>query len=77
MAVDLALGGGLRCGKPPRYDIVAIDRDLPVVYGDRVCAQLITLLAPPRILMLTAAGDLGDRVAGLDLDADDYLGKAG
>ena len=64
------------------YDVVVLDRDLPVVHGDDVCRSLIASSpAPgaaevPRILMLTASGDLDDRVAGLMLGADDYLGQA-
>src|SRR5439155_7062220 len=84
MAVDVAGDGGLALEKAATngYDVVVLDRDLPVVHGDEVCRSLIAATpAPgaaeiPRILMLTAAGDLDDRVAGLMLGADDYLGKA-
>jgi DNA-binding response OmpR family regulator len=55
------------------YDVIVLDRDLPVVHGDRVCRELAG--SGPRILMLTAAGDVEDRVDGLELGADDYLGK--
>ncbi len=83
MAVDVAADGGVALEKAATngYDVVVLDRDLPVVHGDDVCRSLIASSpAPgaaeiPRILMLTAAGDLGDRVAGLTLGADDYLGK--
>src|SRR5258707_7325045 len=83
MAVDVAADGGVALEKAATngYDVVVVDRDLPVVHGDDVCRSLIASSpAPgaaeiPRILMLTAAGDLGDRVAGLTLGADDYLGK--
>ena len=83
MAVDVAADGGVALEKAATngYDVVVLDRDLPVVHGDDVCRSLITASpAPgaaeiPRILMLTAAGDLDDRVAGLMLGADDYLGK--
>lgn len=57
------------------YDAVVLDRDLPVVHGDDVCRQLVAGVDPPRILMLTALGDLIDRVDGLPLGADDYLPK--
>lgn len=57
------------------YDAVILDRDLPGVHGDEVCRQLVSRPAPPRILMLTAAGALADRVHGLQLGADDYLAK--
>ena len=56
-------------------DIVVLDRDLPVLGGDAVCRTLVSQGYPARILMLTAAGTLGDRVTGLDLGADDYLAK--
>jgi len=56
-------------------DVVVLDRDLPVLSGDAVCRTLVAQQYPARILMLTAAGTLDDRVAGLDLGADDYLAK--
>lgn len=56
-------------------DVVLLDRDLPGLGGDAVCRTLMAINHPARILMLTAAGDLADRVAGLDLGADDYLAK--
>ncbi len=56
-------------------DIMILDRDLPVLHGDAVCRTLRDQQHPVRILMLTAAGTLDDRVAGLDLGADDYLAK--
>jgi DNA-binding response OmpR family regulator len=83
MAVDIAGDGGLALEKAATngYDVVVLDRDLPVLHGDDVCRSLIASSpAPgaaeiPRILMLTASGDLDDRVEGLMLGADDYLGK--
>lgn len=57
------------------YDVVVLDRDLPGVQGDRVCRELVRAGSPARILMLTAAADVEDRVDGLELGADDYLGK--
>jgi DNA-binding response OmpR family regulator len=57
------------------YDVVVLDRDLPNVHGDRVCRQLVRAGSPTRILMLTAAADVDDRVDGLEMGADDYLGK--
>jgi DNA-binding response OmpR family regulator len=57
------------------YDVVILDRDLPVVPGDEVCRSLAAGGATVRILMLTAAGDLSERVTGLNLGADDYLTK--
>src|SRR6202043_4166084 len=57
------------------YDVVVLDRDLPKVHGDAVCATLVGSGSAARILMLTAAATVGDRVQGLNLGADDYLGK--
>lgn len=74
--VDLAHDGqtGLdKCELTP-YDVVVLDRDLPVVHGDTVCRRLAER-GTARILMLTASGTVEDRVDGLDLGADDYLGK--
>lgn len=56
-------------------DLVILDRDLPVIDGDAVCRAMVAMSHPARILMLTAAGSLADRVDGLDLGADDYLSK--
>jgi DNA-binding response OmpR family regulator len=57
------------------YDVVVLDRDLPRIHGDAVCATLVGSPSPARILMLTAAGTVDDRVDGLNLGADDYLTK--
>jgi len=57
------------------YDVVVLDRDLPIVHGDEVCRSLAAGGATVRILMLTAAGDLSERVTGLNLGADDYMSK--
>lgn len=57
------------------YDVVLLDRGLPGRSGDDVCRELIAQAVPPRILMLTAADAVHDRVAGLDIGADDYLTK--
>jgi DNA-binding response OmpR family regulator len=57
------------------YDVVVLDRDLPIVHGDEVCRSLAAGGARVRILMLTAAGDLSERVTGLNLGADDYMSK--
>lgn len=75
--VDVALDGAaalVRVGQVD-VDIMILDRDLPVLRGDAVCRTLRDQAHPLRILMLTAAGTLDDRVAGLDLGADDYLAK--
>jgi DNA-binding response OmpR family regulator len=77
MAVDVAFDGGAAQERLAvnSYDVVVLDRDLPVVHWDDVCRSLAGSGAAVRILMLTAAGDLSDRVAGLNLGADDYLAK--
>ena len=76
-AVDVAGDGyaGLEKAGLTPYDVIVLDRDLPVVHGDDVCARLAGRPAGARILMLTAAGAPGDRVDGLNLGADDYLAK--
>ena len=75
MAVDVVHDGAaaLQFAARTGYDVIVLDRDLPVVHGDRVCREVAG--SGPRILMLTAAGDVEDRVDGLELGADDYLGK--
>jgi DNA-binding response OmpR family regulator len=77
MAADVAYDGasGLEKALLNRYDVVVVDRDLPKVHGDAVCAALVGASSQARILMLTAAGTVGDRVEGLNLGADDYLVK--
>src|SRR5215471_2381205 len=76
MAVDTALDGdsGLEHAQVNDYDVIALDRDLPGVPGDEVCASLAGTVRA-RILMLTAAGTIEDRVDGLGRGADDYLPK--
>jgi DNA-binding response OmpR family regulator len=77
MAVDVALDGrqALDGALVTCYDVIVLDRDLPVVHGDEVCRQLIASGCQSRILMLTAAATIEDRVDGLGLGADDYLPK--
>jgi DNA-binding response OmpR family regulator len=77
MAVDVAYDGdlGLEKAMTTRYDVLVLDRDLPLRSGDDVCRELAAQGSLTRVLMLTAAGGLQDRVAGLELGADDYLGK--
>ncbi len=58
-----------------RYDVVLLDRDLPGLHGDEVCRMLAAREDRPKILMLTAARRLHDRVGGLELGADDYVAK--
>jgi len=77
MAVDVAYDGdaALQRLTVNDYDVVVLDRGLPAVSGDQVCAALVTSGATTRILMLTAADTVHQRVAGLGLGADDYLTK--
>src|SRR5205823_3818301 len=75
MAVDAVHDGraALEASTKTPYDVIVLDRDLPVVHGDQVCRALAG--SGPRILMLTAAAQVDDRVDGLELGADDYHGK--
>ncbi|WP_238009846.1 response regulator transcription factor [Dactylosporangium sp. AC04546] len=77
MAVDIALDGqtGLMRATDNDYDVIVLDRDLPGVHGDTICATLVTDGCRSRILMLTAAASNDDLVDGLGLGADDYLPK--
>jgi DNA-binding response OmpR family regulator len=77
MAVDVVLDGttALDHLAVTRYDVVVLDRDLPGTHGDEVCRQLAARRSESRVLMLTAAGTIRDRVDGLGLGADDYLPK--
>jgi DNA-binding response OmpR family regulator len=77
MAVDVALDGpsGLERAVANDYDVVVLDRDLPGMHGDDICAELVTVGCRSRVLMLTAAASMDDLVDGLALGADDYLPK--
>ena len=77
MAVDVVLDGAAALEKAAlnSYDVIVLDRNLPKVHGDDVCRELVHRACLCRILMLTAAGSIKDRVTGLDLGADDYLPK--
>jgi DNA-binding response OmpR family regulator len=77
LAVDVVYDGAtaLESTTSTGYDVIVLDRDLPAVHGDRVCRALVRDGSSSRILMLTAAADVEDRVDGLELGADDYLGK--
>jgi DNA-binding response OmpR family regulator len=77
MAVDIAYDGPSGLGKAVvnTYDVVVLDRDLPGLHGDKLCEQIVDSPCTSRILMLTAAGQVEDRVEGLNLGADDYLAK--
>jgi DNA-binding response OmpR family regulator len=77
MAVDVAHDGedGLFKAHISPYDVVVLDRDLPVLHGDELCRRLREEDADARVLMLTAASGPSQTAAGLALGADDYLAK--
>jgi two-component system, OmpR family, response regulator VanR len=77
MAVDVAYDGAAALDKARLhpYDVVVLDRDLPLLHGDEVCRSLRADDTASRVLMLTAAAGLDDLVDGLALGADDYLAK--
>ncbi|MFD4511650.1 response regulator transcription factor [Streptomyces sp. NPDC058457] len=77
LAVDTAYGGrtALDLILEVDYDVVILDRDLPDVHGDEVCAELAVEGVRTKVLMLTASASIADRVEGLGLGADDYLAK--
>jgi len=77
MAVDVSFDGAdaLTHTAINDYDVVVLDRDLPGVHGDQVCRTLAERRSNTRVLMLTAASTIRDRVSGLELGADDYLPK--
>jgi len=77
MAADIAFDGhdALDHVAAADYDVIVLDRDLPGLHGDEVCRSVRAGGCPSRVLMLTAAGTIADRVEGLDLGADDYLPK--
>ncbi len=77
IAVDIALDGetGLSRALVQDYEVIVLDRDLPVVHGDEVCARLVAAGGRSRVLMLTGAAEMEDLIDGLELGADDYLTK--
>jgi len=77
IAVDVAFDGedALAHTAVTDYDVVVLDRDLPRIHGDEVCRRIVSAGLGCRVLMLTAAGTVKDRVEGLGLGADDYLPK--
>ena len=77
MAVDVAFDGvkGLEKALVTSYDVIVLDRDLPGLHGDEVCTRLVDRGSRSRVLMLTAASTIEDRVDGLGIGADDYLPK--
>jgi DNA-binding response OmpR family regulator len=77
MVVDVALNGttGLAHALENDYDVIVLDRDLPGIHGDEICARLVESERRVRVLMLTAAGSMDELVDGLRRGADDYLAK--
>jgi DNA-binding response OmpR family regulator len=77
MAVDVALDGeaGLKHALIHEYEVIVLDRDLPGIHGDEVCAKLVAAGGRSRVLMLTGATQNEDLIDGLGLGADDYLSK--
>jgi DNA-binding response OmpR family regulator len=77
MAVDVVNDGcdALGHAAVTLYDVVVLDRDLPKLHGDEVCRMLVADSCSSRVLMLTAADTVKDRIDGLGLGADDYLPK--
>jgi DNA-binding response OmpR family regulator len=77
MAVDVVYDGdsALERLDVNRYDVAVLDRDMPGHTGDEVCRRIVDSGANTRVLLLTAAAGIRDRVEGLGLGADDYLTK--
>lgn len=77
MAVDVVYDGlsGQERVAVNDYDVLVLDRDLPGMHGDALCREVVAACPGVRVLMLTAAADVTDRIEGLGLGADDYLGK--
>ncbi|MCU7723032.1 response regulator transcription factor [Actinoplanes sp. KI2] len=77
LAVDVVYDGAAALDRISvnDYDVLVLDRDLPLVHGDQVCTEVVRGHGDTRVLMLTAAGEVTDRVTGLSLGADDYLAK--
>jgi DNA-binding response OmpR family regulator len=77
MAVDVCYDGAaaIELAMVHRYDVAVLDRDMPGATGDQVCRHIVDAGAGTRVLLLTAAAGIRDRVDGLTLGADDYLTK--
>ncbi|SDT37360.1 response regulator transcription factor [Actinoplanes derwentensis] len=77
MAVDVAYDGEAAFDRlgVNRYDVAVLDRDMPGRTGDELCRWIVDSGATTKILLLTAAAGIRDRVEGLGLGADDYLTK--
>ncbi|WP_344652647.1 response regulator transcription factor [Cryptosporangium japonicum] len=77
MAVDVTYDGDTALERLAvnRYDVAVLDRDLPGSTGDEVCRWIVAHGTGTRVLLLTAAAGIRERVEGLGLGADDYLTK--
>ena len=77
MAVDVCYDGDAALERVAvnAYDVLVLDRDLPGTHGDDVCRAVLDTGGETRVLMLTAATGIRDRVEGLGIGADDYLTK--
>ncbi|WP_370947075.1 response regulator transcription factor [Amycolatopsis sp. cg5] len=77
MAVDVAYDGAraLENISVNAYDVIVLDRDLPLVHGDDVCRAVVSRGDGGRVLMLTASAEVPEKIEGLGLGADDYLTK--
>ncbi len=77
IAADLAFDGdaALESLAANPYDVVVLDRDIPGPNGDEICRHIVRERLGCRVLMLTAAGRLGEKVGGFELGADDYMTK--
>ena len=77
MAVDVCYDGEAAMARLAvnRYDVAVLDRDMPKATGDAVCRWMLDGALGTRVLILTAASGIRDRVDGLGLGADDYLTK--
>ena len=76
-AVDVVADGAaaLANAQVYEYEVIVLDRDIPEIHGDEVCRRLAVGGGRSRVLMLTASGEIEDRVQGLSIGADDYLTK--
>ena len=76
-AVDIAYDGqeGLDFAVGESYDLIILDLNLPKIDGLEICKQAREEGVRTPILILTAKGQISDRVTGLDIGADDYMVK--
>lgn len=76
-AVDVVYTGtdGFDMASTEEYDLIILDRLLPEMDGIEICAKLRSQQIHVPILMLTAKGQINDKVEGLNSGADDYMTK--